>query len=272
MPPSACRSLLISALCGLGPSLYSFANVAVGDPLEDLVLPTQAGGREHFLGEATANVFIFLKPGQTHTQEFILPLAMLQKEMAGKSVRWVAIVSERAPVGTVQQAGLTMPVLIDVGDELYGRLGLVLKPAVGIADQAHRLVAYQPYTKVNFIAVIRARLLHLLKEIDDEALERVLHPPAADSGGVTAAAHRRFKLAQKLFTAGQYAKALENVTISLQKDDRVAATHALRGQILAAMGEFGEARLAYDRALALDPAGATTTAARDALPAPAAKP
>lgn len=272
MSPALSRLLPVLVLCGLGSTLYSFANVALGDPLEDQVLPTREGGREHLLGDATANVFIFLKPGQPHSQDFIRKLAGLQKEMAGKSVRWVAIVSDHNSADTMRQAGLTMPVLLDVGDELYGRLGVVLEPAVGIADQAHRLAVYQPYTKVNFVAVIRARLLHLLKEIDDAALERVLHPPTADTGGVTAAAHRRFKLAQKLFAAGQYAKALENVTISLQKDDRAAPAHALRGQILAALGEFGEARLAYDRALALDPADAATAAARAALPPPAAKP
>ena len=264
------RSLLLAGLLCAGSPLRAFANVPLGSPLEDVVLATPAGGQEHLLGNATANVFIFLKPGQPHSQTFSQQLADLQKEMAGKSVRWVAVVSDRVPAGELQQAGLAMPVLIDAGDELYGKFGVVLEPALGIADQEHRLAVYQPYTKINFVAVIRARILHLLKEINDEALDHVLHPPAADNGGLNAAAHRRYRLAQKLFESKLYPKALENITISLEKDRTAAAAHVLQGQILAAMGKLEEAGAAYDRALALEPANEAAIAARHALALPPA--
>lgn len=266
------RSLLLPVLLCAGGSLRAFADVPIGSPLEDVVLPALAGGEAHLLGDATANVFIFLKPGQAHSQAVMHQLTSLQRELAGKSVRWIIVVSDRASLEPAFQAGLTMPVLIDAGDELYGKLGVVLEPALGIADKEHRLAAYQPYTKVNFVAVVRARILHLLKEIDDDALERVLRPPAADNGGQTAGAHRRFKLAQKLFQAKQYPKALESITISLEKDGAAAAAHALHGDILAAMGQAEEARAAYDRALALEPANAAALAGRSALPVPPVKP
>ena len=262
---------LIAVSCSWS-AARGFARADLGSVIEDVELPTIDGGQAHLLAAAAANVFIFFKPGQEHSEAAVRQIRELQKETSGKSVHWVALVSDRIPLAEVRKAGFTMPVLVDRGDELYGRLGVTLAPCVGITDRDHRLVAYQPFTKVNYLAVIRARIRHLLKEIDDDALERVLHPPAVEDGGVTVAAHRRFKLAQRLFAARQYPKALENVTVSLQKDDRVAAAHALRGQILAALGEFAEARLAYDRALALDPADVATATARAALPAPAAKP
>ena len=265
------RLVVFLVAASVWPTAWGFASAAIGDVLDDAVLPGLDGTPHHLLTDATVNVFVFFKPGQKHSDVALRQFARLEKELAGKPVRWVAIMSDRIPRAEAeaarQAAGVAMPVLIDVGDALFGRLGVTLAPCVGITDRDHRLVAYQPFTKVNYLAVIRARILHLLKEIDDDALERVLHPPAVEDGGVTVAAHRRFKLAQRLFAAGQYPKALENVTLSLQKDDRVAAAHALRGQILAALGEFAEARLAYDRALALDPADVATAAARAALPA-----
>jgi tetratricopeptide (TPR) repeat protein len=177
--------------------------------------------------------------------------------MVGKSVHWVGVVSDRIAKGDVEtevkETGITMPVLIDAGDALYGKLGVALEPVVGITDKDRRLVAYQPFTKVNYAAVIRARIRHLLKEITDKELAAVIDPPAALNSDDLATAQRRLKLAERLFEARNYAKALENVNAGIEKDPKLAAAHALRGDILAAQGKFPEASEAFDRALKLDP-------------------
>lgn len=244
----------------------AFANAPLGSLIEDRVMPTPDGGREHLLGDSAVNVFIFFKPGQPHSEAVARQLGALQKEFAGKSVRWVAVVSDHIAAASIRQSGLVMPVLVDGGDELYGQLGVVLEPAVGITDREHRLVAYQPYRKINFIESVRAYIRHLLGEIDEQTLARTLTPPPADNGGRTAAAHRRYRLAQKLFQAHQYAKALESSALSLEKDGGVAAYHVLHGQILAALGDTKGARAAYDKALELDPHDESARLARDALP------
>ena len=145
-------------------------------------MPTLAGGTDHLLTDATVNVFIFFRPGQDYSRMALKELAGVEKELAGKPVRWVAVVSDRAAEADVRsdakEAGLTMPILIDVGDVLYGKLGVSQLPVTGICDQQHRLVAYQPFMKVNYAAVVRARVRNLLKEISDEELAAVLNPPA----------------------------------------------------------------------------------------------
>ena len=156
----------------------------------------------------------------------------------------------------VKEAGIAMPVLVDVGDALYGRLGVALQPVVGIADRNRKLVAYQPFAKINYIEVIRARIRHLLGEIDDRELARALHPPAATLSDDTAAARRRLTLAEKLLQSKSYDKALENVKAGIEKDPTLAAAHALQGDILAAKGNCPEALQAFDQALRLDPADA----------------
>lgn len=265
-PPSLHGLLVLAGLLCSAASVSAFANAPLGSSIDNQLMPTLDGGQEHLLSDATANIFVFFKPGQPHSQSLIKELETLQKETAGKSVRWVAVVSGRLPSSIIRQAGLTMPVLIDQEDALYGHLGVALEPVVGIADGEHRLIAYQPYTKINFIAVLRARIQHLLKEIDDATLARVLTPPRADNGGQSATAHRRYKLAQKLFQAKQYTKALENIALSLEKDGNAAASHALHGHILVAIGDTEGARAAYGRALQLDPADEATRAASNTLP------
>ena len=44
-----------------------------------------------------------------------------------------------------------MPVLIDQGDALYGRFGVILHPVVGITGPDRRLVA-SAFAKVNYPA------------------------------------------------------------------------------------------------------------------------
>jgi hypothetical protein len=55
----------------------------------------------------------------------------------------------------VKEAGLSMPILIDVGDVLYGKLGVAQVPVTLLCDQQHKLVAYQSFTKVNYAAVVQ---------------------------------------------------------------------------------------------------------------------
>ncbi len=260
--PGDCSAISVSFLVALALALtvWGFAHAQVGSVIENAELPTLDGGKHHLLGEARANVFIFCKPGQEHSRATLQRLASLEKETAGKSVHWAAIVSDRVSTAEaeaeVKEAGLKMPVLIDAGDALYGKLGVALCPVVGITDKDHKLAAYLPFTKVNYAEVIRAHIRHLLGELSTEELERVLKPTEAKEGGDAEVARRRFKLAGKLFQAGNHDKALESVNRSLEKDPSRAAAHALLGQILAAQGHHVDALKAFDQALKLDSSNA----------------
>ena len=260
------RLVALLVATSVWPTAWGFAYAAIGDVIADAVMPGLDGGQHHLLTDATVNVFVFFKPGQKHSEVTLRQFAQLEKELAGKSVRWVAITSDRIPRAEVeaarQAAGVAMPVLVDVGDALFSRLGVTLEPSTGITDAGHRLVAYQPFTQVNYVAVVRARIRHLLKEIDDAELDRVSHPPAATNGGDNIAAHRRLKLAEKLFQAKLYVKALANVKISIDKNPADAAAHVLMGQILAIQNNWGEALKAFDRALELDSANAVALAGK----------
>ena len=236
---------------------WAFAYAQVGSTIENVEMPALTGGKQFLLSNATVNVFFFFKPGQEHSRTTLTQIAICAKDMATQSVHWIAIVSDRFPKpqveALVQETGLGMPVLIDEGDALYGKLGVALTPVTGITDRDHKLVAYQPFSKINYAEVIRARVRHQLKEITDEQLQAVLQPPAATQGGPASVAHRYLKMAEKLLQGGNPAKALESVRKSLESDPNLAAAHTLLGQILLAQGQRDEARKAFARALELDP-------------------
>ena len=229
----------------------------MGSLIEDVEMPALEGGVQHLLADATANVIVFFKPGQENSMGALKEIAEVEKELVGKSVHWVGIVSDRISKqdaeAAVQETGITMPVLIDAGDALYGRFDVALEPVTFLCDRNYKLVAYQPFTKVNYGAVIQARIRHLLKEINDEQLAAVLNPPAATFSSDTAAALRRLKLAEMLFKAKSYDKALESVNVSIEKDPGLAAAYTLRGEILLAQDKCSDALPAFEQALKLDP-------------------
>jgi hypothetical protein len=165
------------------PESRAFVHARIGSVIENMEMKALAGGAQPLLSNATANVFIFFKPGQANSRRALASLAACQKELAGKSIRWVAVVSDRFSKLVVEKevkaAGISMPILVDAADALYGRLGVVLCPVVGIADQDHKLAAYEPFRKVNFQEILRARIRFLLQEIDARELERVIKPPRA---------------------------------------------------------------------------------------------
>lgn len=240
---------------------WAFAHAPLGSVIENVELKALDGNKYPLLSNATANVFIFFKPGQEHSRAALLQLAACEKEMASNSVRWVAIVSDRFPKVEVETAvketGISMPVLIDAGNMLYGKLGVALCPVLGIADQDHKLVAYEYFTKVNFAEVVRARLRYLLKQINAQELERVLNPSGSSPSAEAEKARRRLKLAEKLFQAKSYQKALENVNKSLEEDRTSAAAYVLKGQILSALGDKEAARGAFAEAIKRDPSNSS---------------
>jgi tetratricopeptide (TPR) repeat protein len=246
-----------------------FHRVAIGDVIENVELTDLSGGKQLLLSDATVNVFVFFKPDQEHSQATLTQLVELEQELEDKPVHWVAVVSERFEPGAikaeVKKIGISMPVLIDTGDELYGRLGVPLVPIIGITDKEHRLAAVLPFTKVNYTMFIRGHIQYQLQEISTAELQNILDPPAATQGGNGEVAHRRLKYAEKLFRAGQNEKALENIQLSLAKDPALAEAYALQGLILSELDRRDEALKAFDRALQLEPANETALKGKNVL-------
>jgi tetratricopeptide (TPR) repeat protein len=235
--------------------------VEVGEPLPDDELPTLAGPSARLLGQARASVFVFVRTGQEQSLDVLTRLGGLEKQLAGKPVRFVAVASGDEPAAALRalakQAGFEGPVLLDRGDALYGKLGVRLHPVIGIADGKRRLVAYEHFTKINFIDVIRARVRRQLGEITDAQLEAVLHPPEQQADDAEKkAAERRVKLARTLLRIKDFEKAMHNAREAAAKAPSLASAHEVMGEILAAQGMCPDASKEFAEALRLDPSDA----------------
>src|SRR5512138_2357047 len=235
--------------------------VQQGDTIDDVEMKTLDGKRERLLAKpAAANVFVFFRPQQEHSKDTLWDLGRCQKEFASKPVRFVGIVSDAWPVdevkALVQQSGVAMPVLVDEGDALYGKLGIRLHPVVLIVDAKRRLTASEPFREINYCDRIRVRIRFLLREVPEAEIAKVDNPaasplPHSDQG----VARRHFNFARGLLRINQLDKAAEEIQKSLAIVP-TAAAYALHGQILAAQGKCPEAVRAFDAALKIEPGNA----------------
>lgn len=262
------RSVLLLVLGFSANNVYSVAaaHVPIGTQVVNRELSLLTGGNAPLLRDVEANVLVFFRPNDKHSQTALTELAQCQTGLTGKSVSWAGVVSSSAPVDGVldmlRDSGFASPVFVDPGNEVYGSLELTQHPAVVIVSRDRKLAAFEPFRKINYCSVVVARIRHLLREITDANMEQVLSPPRATLGGNVATARRYRVLAERLFQDKKYETALDNVRNSLEKDPQSALSHTLLGQILAAQGKCGEAIRAFSQALTLD---ATLPTARDGL-------
>ncbi len=260
MKSARCRRLAaVAAFAASVGALHpaTAAHAEIGTLVPNVELATPEGGRARVLHDARANVIVFVRPDQERSATGLRQLGACQAGFAGKSVHWVAVVSGSASAARagamIDESGATMRLLVDNGDLLYGSLGIAVHPVAVIVGGDGRLAAFEPIRSVNYCAVVAARIRRALGEISDAQMEAELAPQKPAEGGDGQAARRYRALAEALFRAKNYPKALDNARLSLDRDPAPAATHALVGKILAASGDCSEAVAAFRRALERDP-------------------
>lgn len=232
--------------------------VQIGDTIDDVEMRSIDGRRDRLLSKSVAaNVFVFFRPQQEHSKDTLADLGRCQKEFAAKPVRFVGVVSDSWPTDEVkallQETGTTMPVLVDEGDALYGKLGIRLHPVILMTDAKRRLTAFEPFREINYCDRIRVRIRFLIGEVGEEEIAKVDNPaasplPHSDQG----VARRHLNFARGLLRINQLDKAAEEINKSLAIMPSAAA-YALQGQILAAQKKCPEAVRAFDAALKIEP-------------------
>jgi hypothetical protein len=219
----------------------------LGETLPSAVLRALDGARQPLLSaEARAHVFVFFRPNQDHSLETLANLVRCAERFQGKPVRWAALVSSSWSPEVIRSAvaasGTSMPVLVDEGDALYGRLGVRVHPTLAVADARGRLVAWEPFRKVNQCDRLAARVARALGEADDAAVALADHPPPAlfPNQIEGAVANRHVRMGEKLLRARLYARAADEARLVLQQDPRHAGAQELLTQALAAQGACGD--------------------------------
>jgi tetratricopeptide (TPR) repeat protein len=240
----------------------------MGAVLSNPELASLAGGKARPQQDVDVNVLVFFRPDTDYSKETLKGLAACEKRTAQKPVRWAAIVADRYPADQVKaavtEAGILMPVLIDAGEAFSNEVAVAQLPAVAFTDKGKKLVAFQPFTKLNFCELVDARIRILLKEITEAEFSALADPASTKIGGEASVAGRHVKMAEMFLKSGNNDKALESARLAVQHGAALAAAHSVLGESLRATGNCKEAVAAFDKALALDPKDVRAGAGKNA--------
>ena len=55
-------------------SALAFANVPIGTVIENVSLPALAGGEQSLLSDTNVSVFVFIQPGQEHSNQALVQI------------------------------------------------------------------------------------------------------------------------------------------------------------------------------------------------------
>ncbi len=255
--PTAKLTFLLVAVAALSP-LGAQAYAEAGTPVDNVELRTLAGGKERLLSaKARANVMVFFRPNQERSTDALKQMAKCEKDLAGKPVHWVAVVSSSsAPEevrSVVQETGIRMPVLVDEGDALYDKLGIRLHPMIAIADARFKLVAVEQYRQLDYCDIIEGRIKVVLGEMQQAELDKIVNPERSGLPGedLPKKAMRDVNMARKLLEMDLFDKAIERCKRALEIAP-VAAAYSMMGDVYAKQGNCDEAKRQYAQALKLD--------------------
>jgi tetratricopeptide (TPR) repeat protein len=248
---------LLTLVAAVPPPASAFAEV--GTLVANAELPTLAGGKEKLISpRAKANVFVFFRPNQERSLDALKQMASCERELAGKPIWWVAVVSGAEPAADVKamiaEAGIRMPVLLDQDDAVYAQLGVTMHPMVAIVDAKSRVVRMEAYRQVEYCDIIKTEIKVLLGEATQAQLDAVLNPVATELPGADLAkkAMRDVNMARKLIEIQEYAEAVKFAQKALMVAP-VADAFSVLGAAYAKQGKCADAQRAFEQALKMNP-------------------
>ncbi|HEY6004088.1 MAG TPA: tetratricopeptide repeat protein [Anaeromyxobacter sp.] len=258
----------LALLTSLAAAPAAEARAEPGTRIENVELRTLAGGKERLLStQVKANVFVFFRSNQERSLDALKQMAACEKELAGKSIHWAAVVSGSDPAAEVSaavvQSGIKMSVLVDEGDVLYDRLAIRLHPMVGIADAKLTLLALEPYRQIDYCDVVKARIRFALGELDQASLDKLLNPARSPLPGddPMKKAMRDVHMARRLLEIGNYPESVKFAQRALLVAP-VSQAFTVMGKAYAKQGQCAEAARAFEQALKLDPKDADAAAGK----------
>lgn len=231
----------------------ALAAAGPGTPVEDVQLPSLAGGQVRLLPAGSkVYVLVFVKPNHPRCVEALQELAAREGTPAGS--HWVAILpGDTSPAdgrAFAAASGVKMPFLIDLGDRLYGSLQIALHPTIAIVDRQKRLAAVEPYRRIQFADRVTAQLRFTLGEITATQLAEADNPTKVEAHTESGVARRHEKFAGQLFQIGQLDQALSEVNKGLEMTP-TAGGYGLQARILKRLGRCEEAGKALQAAAKL---------------------
>lgn len=255
---------LTVAFLALGSTLLAFPLriLKPGSPVPDLMLPALSGGAANVLGDdGQITVILFwgtdTKSKQTRALDILQTLQAIEDNFGdqGVTVRSVNVDKDNreALKRLVKEERITVPVLLDEEERLYGAYGLFVFPTVAIVDRDRTLKTAVGYTH-NISGIVSGTVQVMLGLKTAEELQKELNPEeVVEPPDNVKKAARRLNLGRKLMERRLTDMAGRQFEKAVELDAQNAGARAELGAFYVLKGEFDKARDELAKAVELDP-------------------
>lgn len=249
----------LALLLGAASPAAAFRNLKEGAEAFDFTLKSTKSEDvtlSAFQGKAV--VLAFLRQGQDKSEKVLKALAGLDPAVASKTQVLGVVVNpgEGDAAAWVEKAGNGLTVLLDPGEEVYGKYGGLVAPSTGVLKPGRVFVG----EVAGYSAGYKDELEGVLKVALGLATAAEVKAAADKSGGADIpearrAAEREVEQARKLIERKMKDKALDAAKQAVVSDETYPAAQTLLGRLLldASDANADEALGHFEKALALAP-------------------
>ena len=248
--------LLISLAAESAAAAFPLRTVQVGDPAPNFELDTLGGGRTELLGDGKITVILFWGADYEDKRERAVALLQtLQDIEANYAESGVVAISvnidrtDEAILKTlIEGEGITVPVLLDKQQDVYGAYGLFVFPTIAVIDRDGTLETAVGYTRrIDKMIIGRVQIMlgltteeELDKEINPEEVVEV--PDHIKKSVIRLNLGRKFLEKNLTDMAGiEFAKAVELNPENAEAHTELGAFYVRKGELEKADSELAEA-------------------------------
>ncbi len=254
--------LIALVLSGSATAAFPLRTLEPGDPVRNFTLPALGGGETDVLGaEGQITVILFWGTDSEGKRERAVEILHTLQRI-GKSYREQGVVVQSVNIDKdnrdalnqlIKKEGVTVSVLLDENEELYGTYGLFIFPTVAIVDREGRLKTAVGYT-YNISEIIEGEIQIMLGLKTAEELEKEIHPEdMVEAPDNVKKAARRLNLGRKFMETRLLDMAGREFEKAVELDPENAEAHAELGAFYVQKREFDRALHELTAAIELDP-------------------
>jgi len=258
---SLTTSLLLSVIVTVfsNPAL-AVRNLEIGDSLPNFFLPRADGTVGMFESSQLTGqpaIMIFCRPDHQLSLDALRDLEAVASQVGLSRFRLLAVDTKLSTAQEIQAAfgneEFSFPIVLDPQRALYKEVGLIVSPTTLLFDANGALrfvIASHPR---QFRQVIQARLSYLLGEIDEQTMNKQIHPSVKKIEADMTAAWHLYNLGKKLQNEGKTEQAMSTFEKAVSRYPSLVEGHCSLGFLKFSAGDLDSAAEHFDAALKQNP-------------------
>ncbi|MFH1719852.1 MAG: tetratricopeptide repeat protein [Planctomycetota bacterium] len=252
--------LLLAVVMAIPHPVCAVRNLKIGDSMPGFFLPRADGIVGMYDSAQLAGqpaVIAFCRPDHNLSLDALRDLDAVARQVGLAKFRLLAVDTKLSTAQEIQATfadeKFSFPILLDPQRTLYEEVGLIVSPTTLLFDAKGGLrfvIASHPR---QFRHVVEARLRFLLGEIDEQTMNKQIHPAVRKIEADMTAAWHMYNLGKKLQSEGKTEQAISTFEKAVSRYPSLVEARCALGFLKFSAGDMDSAAKHFEAALRQNP-------------------